>query len=455
MGNFKPLLTGTGKTANLYKISDELKKDRRNFVCIIQPVGHEIAGVVSMLQQNIGRSEQSYLVESVWKYLIHTELAKSVYRELMTRPPYIQPSKDESELIAFVQQHEKLINADFTLRLENAVNSLCGLSEYKSVESQRIRISEILHDNVIVQLRTVLGNVLHPKNKVTILIDNLDAAWNKSDLKELSHFLLGLLGIAKTVVDEFHGTDYRNKEVNLSLIVFLRSDIFTQVLSYASERDKIQHSKLIWEDIELLFRIVENRFIYSAESIPSPTELWDRFFCKNVKGNISLKEYVAQLILPRPRDIIYLFRAAIQEAVNRAHTFVMESDFIAAELKYSQYALESLLAENGNRVPDLEELLYEFAGAPQIIDYDEVSSTISKIGITHTTEVIDLLCELTFLGLETGTDKFEYMNETRSKRILQRLAERTVQSSETKIQRFKIHNAFHAYLGISQIALQH
>jgi len=35
--------------------------------------------------------------------------------------------------------------------------------------------------------------------------------------------------------------------------------------------------------------------------------------------------------------------------------------------KYSQYALDSLLAENGNRVDDLELIIYEFAGAYSII----------------------------------------------------------------------------------------
>jgi len=438
---------GTGKTANLYKIADSLSKDKRNFTCIIQPVSHEIEGVLNMLKQRIARSEQSWLIESIWKYLIFTELAKTIYRELLNRPKYLQFDDYEDSLVKFIQKHEKLINADFTLRLENAVNSLSNLSEYKSVESQRIKISEILHDQIINQLRTLLGDVLHSKNKVSILIDNLDAAWNKTDLQELSELLLGLLGISKRITDEFRGSNYQNKSVNLSLIVFLRSDIFTQVLSYANERDKIPHHKLIWNDMEMLFRVIESRFSYSVDSVPSPADLWERYFCDQVQG-IPLKEYVWNLILPRPRDIIYLFRAALQEAINRGHSRILESDILSAEWKYSYYALDSILAENGNRVKDLETLLYEFAGAPEIISIEEVIETLKRNDIHNYSETIDVLCELTFLGLETSPNKFEYMDDSRNKQIVKRLAERTVQSSEPNRQRFKIHKAFHAYLDI-------
>ncbi|MFC5528126.1 P-loop ATPase, Sll1717 family [Cohnella yongneupensis] len=440
---------GTGKTANFYKIADELSQDKRNYVCVIQPVGHEIEGVLNMLKQGLPNSEKGYLVESIWKYLIYTELAKSVYASIKSRPSHIMSTADENDFVSFVKKNEKMINADFTLRLENAVTHLYNLTEYKSIESHRIRVSEILHDNMINQLRGKLGQILENKNKVCILIDNLDASWNpRNDLNELCLLLFGLLNVLKKITDEFTKADYRYKKVNLSLIAFLRSDIFNQILAFANERDKIQHSKLVWQDAEQLFRIIENRIEFSVEGITSPQELWENYFCSHIVGK-PLKAYVSSLILPRPRDIIFLFRGAIHEAVNRGHTKVEEEDFLSAELKYSQYALESLLPEIGNRLDDLESILYEFAGATEIISMDEVENILKGKGITNTAEVIDILCELTFLGLETNPNVFEFISEHRSKKIVFRLAEKTVHQSQTKVQRFKIHNAFHAYLDIN------
>lgn len=438
---------GTGKTANLYKLADELTKDKRNFICVIQPVGHEIEGVLDLLKQSKPNSEKGYLVESIWKYLIYTELAKTVFRNLKNRPHYVPLSEHEQDLLTFVERNQKMINADFTLRLENAIKSLNELSDYDSIESKRLKVSEILHSTVIKQLRHKLGNILHGNKKVSILVDNLDASWNSgSDLKELSGLLFSLLMIVKKITGEFQSTDYRNQSVNLSLIVFLRSDIFTQILSYANERDKIQHTKMVWHDPELLFRVIEARINYSVEFISSPEELWSKFFCLEV-DRIPLKEYVINLIIPRPRDIIFFFRAAIQEAVNRGHAKVEESDFKSAEFIYSQFALDSLLAENGNRVDDLESVISEFAGVTSALTIDELNQVLSDAGILNKEDAIDLLFELTFLGLETQKDKFEFFDQRRGKRILYKLAERTVKT-ETKVQRFKINRAFYAYLDI-------
>lgn len=439
---------GTGKTANFYKIADELAQDKRNFVCIVQPVGHEIDGVLGLLKQQLSNSERGFLVESIWKFLIYTELAKSVFESYERRPNNIPHTKEESEFIQFVTQHEKMINADFTLRLENAVSQLKNISECQSIESHRVKVSEILHDRIIAQLRKKLGDVLGGKNKVSILMDNLDASWNnRSDLPQLCDLLFGLLNVLKKITDDFNKGDYRHKKVNLSLIAFLRSDIFNQILTYANERDKIQHSKLVWQDIDLLFRIIEGRIRYSLEGITSPTELWNNYFCSEV-NNIPLKQYVENLILPRPRDIIFLFRGAIQEAVNRGHIKVEESDFLSAESKYSQYAIESLLPENGNRLDDFESLLYEFAGSNEIILITEIEDILRNYKLTNTAEVIDILCELTFLGLEISPGKFEFINEQRSKKIVHKLARKTVEQSQSKIQRYKIHKAFHSYLEI-------
>ena len=81
---------GSGKTAILYKLQNEFLSDKRNHVCLIKPIGYELDGIVSMLNQTLPISEKGYLFESFWKYLIYTELAKSVYEDLSRKPIYIQ-----------------------------------------------------------------------------------------------------------------------------------------------------------------------------------------------------------------------------------------------------------------------------------------------------------------------------------------------------------------------------
>ena len=78
---------GTGKTATLYKLADELSVDTRNFVCGVEPVDYELQGLLDMLAQELPCSEKGYLIESFWKFLLFTESAKSICEQLEGKPP--------------------------------------------------------------------------------------------------------------------------------------------------------------------------------------------------------------------------------------------------------------------------------------------------------------------------------------------------------------------------------
>uniref|UniRef100_UPI002ABDB9B1 P-loop ATPase, Sll1717 family n=1 Tax=Priestia megaterium TaxID=1404 RepID=UPI002ABDB9B1 len=440
---------GTGKTANLIKLKNELSADKRNFIIPIQPQGHEFEGILNIFTKLRNEAEQGHLIESIWKCLIYTEMAKQYFEYLDALPLHHQRSKQEEEFFEFVKKNERLINADFTLRLDNIISSLSNLTQSQSMEEQRLKVSEYLHDTVIKQLRDHLGNILENKEKVTILIDNLDKNWNdNAEIEKLSHLLFGLLNVAHKITDEFHKSSYKHLKVNLSLIVFIRSDIFSRLMSFASERDKIPTKHLSWSEPLLLFRVIENRIQYSRDGITSPEALWDQYFCKEIDG-VPLKKFVTDLILPRPRDIIYLFKAALQEAINRGHSKVEEDDFKSAEYSYSEYALQSLFPENGGRIQDLESLFYEFAGENSIITHEQLEEYLEQSNPDRTEELIEILCEMTFIGKEIQDDKFQYYSEKRPSKVINRLAQRLAERN-SRSQRYKINPAFYAYLGIEK-----
>ncbi|WP_408008357.1 P-loop ATPase, Sll1717 family [Pseudalkalibacillus sp. A8] len=237
----------------------------------------------------------------------------------------------------------------------------------------------------------------------------------------------------------------------MSLIVFLRSDIFSRIMSFASERDKIPFRHLTWSEPSLLFRVIENRIDYSSDGVTSPDVLWEKYFCKHIDG-IPLRTYVQSLILPRPRDIVFLFKTALQEAVNKGHSKVEEEDFKAAEYSYSEYALQSLFPENGGRIKNLESILYEFAGEKSIINKEELEESLRKNTLTNIEDIIRILCEMTFIGQEIQEGKFEYYSEKRSTQITDKLADRLSERNSCS-KRYQINPAFHAYLEIEKVNL--
>ncbi len=441
---------GSGKTAILYKLADDLGSDARNHVCIIKPIGYQLEGILRMLRQALAESEKGYLIESFWKFLLYTELAKSVFETLKSKPTYYQPGDAEKELLDFVEENAPIITADFSIRLESVVGTLQDVSTVESAAHQRMRISELLHDKVIARLRSILGKVLQKKEKVAILVDNLDQAWKpREDLYTLCDLLFGLLEVSDRISPDFQRSGYWRRPVNLSLIIFLRSDIFAQVIKYARERDKIPYSRIAWDDREVLLRLLEERFLAHPSTLARPSEVWDRYFCPDVKG-IPTTEYLTKCILPRPRDLIYLCKTAIAQAVNRRHTRVEENDILEGQKKYSQYALDTIVVENGIQVETLEELLYEFVGAAEVISRDNILQAMKVCGIPETKldEVIELLCDLTFLGREVQSRRFEFQYNDEDKTKLQVMARKAADARADKAERFRINEAFHAYLEI-------
>lgn len=441
---------GSGKTAILYMLEAEIGSDARNQVCIIQPVAYELEGILRMLQQALPISEKGYLIESLWKYLLYTELAKSIYESLRSKPAYYKPSDSEEELLSFIKENQSIVLAEFSIRLESTVIALQDIGTPETGEQQRIRISELLHDKEIVILRNLLGEVLKDKLRVVVLIDNLDKAWKqREDLPTLCELLLGLLGVSRRIVQDFEKSGFRKPRVNLSLVMFLRSDIFTQVIKYARERDKIVYSRIAWDDPSILIRVLEERF-FSISSLTESSDIWSRYFCDTVQG-IKTKEYLTQAILPRPRDLIYFAKTAIAQAVNLRKSKVEEQDILEAHKKYSQYALDSIIVENSIQVEALEALLYEFTGATDVVDMFDIAEAMERSSIpkARLDEVVNLLCDLTFLGREISEGEFKFLYNDEERAKMQTMARKTVQMRGEKSQRFRINPAFHDYLEIT------
>jgi hypothetical protein len=441
---------GTGKTATLFALTEELRSDPRNHVCVIKPVGYELEGLINILREELSRAEQGYLVESFWKFLLYTELAKSVYDQLLGKPNYYVRTPAEVALCEFVEQYQSLIVPEFSIRLETAVARVREVPRESAADGRRLKISELLHHEMIARLRVLLGEVLKTKARVTILADNLDKAWNtNSDLALLSELLFGLLSVSRRVAEEFWRDASGRAAVNLFFALFLRSDIYAAMLQFAKERDKLPARLIIWGDPDQLKRVIGARLMRSATDIRLPREVWERYFVPAIKG-IPTWEYIAQNILPRPRDLIYLVKSALQFAVNRGRTRVEEKDFIDAERQYSRFALDALIVEAGVRIANIEDLLLHFVQSSEVTTETEVSTRLlaAKMPAAELEKVISLFVELTFVGFEVAPNRFEFLYDEQDERKFFIMARKTADETTNGIRRFRIHAAFHAFLEI-------
>jgi hypothetical protein len=440
---------GTGKSANFLKLADALESDKRNLVCLIKPISYEMRGIVELMQRYQGANLKGYAIESIWKFLIYSEIALAAETRIKNRISG-EIFESEKDLIALLNQYSSILRQDFSVRLERCIKALLETSNVAStdpIEHSRIAVAEILHASALRKLREVLVSALSHKQRIAILVDNLDKAWDKqTDIDQMSEFLLGLLSTTNRVAFDFRNVGLERKTLNVSLAVFVRSDIFHRIVAIAREPDKIDYSKLNWNDDEMLIRVIEERFSSSLGS--NPADVWIKYFCPAIHG-LPIKQYFLSRILKRPRDLVYFVKAAITTAVNRRHGIVEVRDVLDAEKQYSQFAVDSILVENGITIHQLENIIYEFVGGKSVLDESEITTILSNTGVDDekADAVIKHLCGLTFLGVEVDADKFRFAEDLAENQKNSILAQRLV-LSRSGAPRYKINPAFWAFLEI-------
>jgi hypothetical protein len=253
---------GTGKTANFVALSSSLRRDKNVIVCILQPDGYEIESLVKLFNSYRERDTKGHVIESLWKFLLLTEIANATANEIERRPIWVKRTEDEERVLKLLEQDRSVLKGDFSVRLEQCVTALFAAKKGESIAEHRSGVAEALHETVVKTLRSALDDVLCKKDRVAILIDNLDKAWvRQGDIAQLSEFFLGLFGAGNQLLNDFSRSDSRRKPVNCTAAIFLRSDIFNKIIEIAQEPDKIAVTRLVWEDPELLYQVVESRYL--------------------------------------------------------------------------------------------------------------------------------------------------------------------------------------------------
>jgi hypothetical protein len=442
---------GTGKTANLLRAAAVLRRDKRNLVCVIKPYNYELEAVVGLLGRFQESDLRGYLIEGLWQYLLFSEIAREAAVEFRARPAGVMAGTPEWNLIKFVDERADLFDDAFSVRLERAILRLSevGPGSY-DVGASRTMLDDHLHASLLRELRVLLGRALADRQRVAVLVDNLDKAWDRSaDLDKLSLLLLGLLSSIGRIAGEFSKKDKWREPVAVTLAVFLRSDIFNRVVRHAREPDKIPVTRVEWREPSMLLRLLETRYAAGRDSA-EPGELWARFFPEPV-GGVPAPQYMTSRVLTRPRDIVHFANEAIVAALNAGHSVVTSADIHAAELLYSQFALEALLVENGLSVRKLEEVLFEFAGSSAILPLDEVERLVKLAGIDRANvgDVVVHLQSLSFLGVEIQEDDFAFAEDWADIRKLDPMVRRFEETAARRA-RVQIHPAFRAYLEIRE-----
>ena len=146
----------------------------RNVVCTIKPPGYELESLLRLLRSYREKDTKGYVIESVWKFLLFSELAKATADHIRQQRAVIMPGSPEADLIETIDSAGEILTGDFAIRLERAVEELLPVDVGTGVAVGRLAISEALHDTLLRDLRKVLRGALSGRHRVAILVDNLE-----------------------------------------------------------------------------------------------------------------------------------------------------------------------------------------------------------------------------------------------------------------------------------------
>ena len=107
---------GTGKTANFFVVLDTLLQDKRNIVCRIKPEGWQLDDFVSFVKTQLDKAKKGYLFQSLWKYMLYSEVIETCYNKIMETPVYGNLSQSEENIRKYVEEREDISEVDPILR---------------------------------------------------------------------------------------------------------------------------------------------------------------------------------------------------------------------------------------------------------------------------------------------------------------------------------------------------
>jgi hypothetical protein len=238
----------------------------------------------------------------------------------------------------------------------------------------------------------------------TVLFDNIDKGWptgglEKADIRTIRHLIDRLNRIQHELTRE---------KIRFQHLVFLRSDVYDELVEETSDRGKYNPIRIDWTDPPQLEHLIKKRVANSVSA--GEAEYTWRAFNTKMSGGRSAIETMIQNCLMRPRFLIDLCENALSFAINRGHQTLLEDDVNEALKQHSIY----LVSYFGYELRDIsglsEEFFLKFLGHSEVLTEQEVISVVQRAAPNVAPEkVIHLLMWYGFLGIPDGNGRAIYI----------------------------------------------
>lgn len=353
---------GTGKSALTYR----LEKDwavRKNLTLVLAPNEEQVIGlrpVASLFGDTVTRIRAG--IKLAWRYGLLLELA------LLCQKHYKISGEIEKYgvLKAHLQAWSPRGNCIFE-RLRNTLRErLQGITD---PEDRIADLPSLLQLNRITEDVSSLAKAL--KQNLIVLTDRLDEGYEPDTVG---------VGIVDGII---YGTDEVRGILGdrVRALVFLRDNIFRAV--QLEDRDfsrnlESQVLRLHWDPEELFYMVCRRiRTAFSVER-ESDIKAWNAITANELHGREGFKKCL-RLTLYRPRDIIALLNAAIEQSRRQRRETLIEDDINESSIYISITRLDDLSKEYETVFPGIKQLTSAFANGPAQFPLSSALEAVSRV----------------------------------------------------------------------------
>ena len=437
---------GSGKSANFQAIRETLRERHTTIAVEIAPDDYELERISQFLETHYPNTNPKLLYRNAWNFILITEVVKALAEK--TDRLYSSPDdQDRTNLYRFYESNRPTLQLDFGSRLTAALTREFEASSTSSQGPASQDTEKALMDLRDYRIAPRLRELAKREGiSFYIVADDLDKQWRPSTQQSIE-ILLGLMDEAVQMQRYF--------EDQLKVVMFLREDIFDILAQVDEDLPKRSFWRMEWTASNLK-HLVAARLAMGANMEDEDDEtIWSAIFSDAVHG-MNSSDYILSRTLPRPRDVLGFCQAAIDQAQMNGHPAVSARDILDGEIKFANSFGKSLAAEFRGLFPNLEEVLFEFAEVPSVMEWTEfveyVNEAIEKQRPTLTEwvgdkelspiSVAETLFQIGVIGLAPSTFGAAHFRNGRSFTETWRAA-----SPAPSVQ---IHPAFFTYLDVSQ-----
>ena len=344
---------GSGKSANFQALRDELQGRSDTVSVAIAPDDFELQRIAAFLDEAYAVASPQLLFRNTWNYVLLSEiclaLAESTDRLYETPDDPVAAS-----IYRYYQSNRTQLGLDFGSRVifmlsDSSTLGQAGdhLDQGKQIALSALRDSEVA--------RNLKEFAMKENLTYHIIADDLDKHWQPNSSQSIE-LLIGLITEADRLQRFFEG--------RLKIVMFLREDIYDVLTKFDEDLSKRSVLRMEWTRNNLLHLVAERLAISAGEDNIDDALTWSGIFPSEVKGKPAA-EYVLDIALPRPRDVLDFCQKAIDQAQRNGHSLVSEEDIIDGEVGFSEGEFWSVVSEFRGWYPGLDNVLIEYAGVAQ------------------------------------------------------------------------------------------